>query len=185
MLLFQLFPDSFEISALCGKNANNCVCLKEDYPAPTSVHQIFCYIFHLWKWKLLFFCRFDWTLSPCIFEIKHSSISAPATSAFNLVMTRWQDMSKWCFDGQFPLLTAEVSVRGPLGLSLEKALLLFVVHISRKLLQSFAHVDGSGLQIHKKHHGNEPWQQPKSRNIWFDHSFTSAKSWHRNMDLGG
>lgn len=34
------------ISNQGGKNAN--IRLKEDYPAPTSVHQRFCSIFHLW-----------------------------------------------------------------------------------------------------------------------------------------
>lgn len=37
-----------------GKNANNGVCLKEDYPAPTSVQQIFSYIFHLQPGAALF-----------------------------------------------------------------------------------------------------------------------------------
>lgn len=42
-----------------GKGANNGVCLKEDYPAPTSVHQILCYTFHPRSPALLFFWLFD------------------------------------------------------------------------------------------------------------------------------
>lgn len=77
------------------------VCLKEDYPAPASTHQL--------SYSMVGVRSCSSSVRAALKSYIRHPRCAPSASAVGLVTRCRQHKSNWCVDGRFPPPTAEVS----------------------------------------------------------------------------